>query len=154
MSVKTQNLKRALENLDLIGEGQENINKKKLLNKNIIKNALNKFAKRKKDYSDMNVFAKTLMGTHNWGGEIYNDSKTNRVYKIPQKPLENELQRELPASLLKHMPRKRLPPIVNNLRLNTFGQTSSGFYTNRKPKKEKWAFDENMKTIKTDRSNL
>ena len=154
LSVKTQNLKRALENLDLIHEGQENTNKNKLINKDIIKNALNKFGQRKIDYSEMNVFTKTLMGSHNWGGEIYSDSKRNRIYKMPKKPLENELQRELPPSLLKHMPRKRLPPIANKLRLNTLGQTSTGFYTNRKPKKEKWIFDENIKTIKTERNNL
>ena len=156
LSLKTKNLNIALQNLDLIKEGEENniTNNKKIINKNIIKNVMNKFGKTKSDYSEMNVFAKTLLGTNNWGGaDIYNDKKKDIFYKIPKKPEENELLRELPANLLKHMPRKRLPPIINDLKSNFLGQTSSGFFTNRKPKKLKGIIDESKKYVKTDRDN-
>ena len=156
LSLKTKNLNIALQNLDLIKEGEENniTNNKKIINKNIIKNVMNKFGKTKSDYSEMNVFAKTLLESNNWGGaDIYNDKKKDIFYKIPKKPEENELLRELPANLLKHMPRKRLPPIINDLKSNFLGQTSSGFFTNRKPKKIKGIIDESKKYVKTDRDN-
>ncbi len=78
LSVKTKNLKAALQNLDLISEGEEkNLeNNKKKINKNIIKKAMSKFMPTKIDYKEMDIFAKTLMGSHNWGGEIYiNETK-------------------------------------------------------------------------------
>ena len=154
LSLKTKNLKIALQNLDLITEGEEkNITNKKMINKNFIKNTMNKFGKTKTDFNEMNIFAKTLMGSSNWGGDIFTPDKKEIHHKKPKKPQENELQKELPAKLLKHMPRKRLPPIVNTFKINNFGQTTSGFFTNRKPKKVKLIIDESKKNIKTDRDN-
>ena len=155
LSIKTKNLKIALENLDLISEQKEKeFNKnKKVINKNIIKKTMNKFEQTKYEYNEMNVFAKTLMGSHNWGVEINSERKRDYTHKIPKKPEENELQRELPVNLLKHMPRKRLPPIQNNLRFNTMGQTTSGFFTNRRPKKIKLIVDDNKNNIKKEENN-
>ena len=155
LSLRTKNLKAALQNLDLITEGEEKnfANNKKTINKNYIKNVMNKFGRTKTDFNEMNFFAKTLMGSNNWGGEIYGDKKKDKYYKMPKKPQENELQRELPANLLKHMPRKRLPPIINNFRTNNMGKTINGFYTNRKTKKVKWVIDDNKKGTKTERDN-
>ena len=162
LSVKTKNLKAALQNLDLISEGEEkNLgSNKKTINKNIIKRAMNKFGPTNIDYKEMDVFAKTLMGSNNWGGEIYSNTKKKNLYKMPKKPEKYELQRELPANLLNHMPRKRLPPIINSFRSNNMGKTSMGFFTNRKPKKFKLMIDENNeineinKNIKTERNEL
>ena len=155
ISVKTKNLNIALQNLDLINEKTErNLSQnKKVINKNFIKNALNKFSPIKTEFNDMNIFAKTLMGKQNWGGEIYSDTKKTKNFRMPKKPEEIELQRELPATLLKHMPRKRLPPIGTNFKANNMGQTSMGFYTNRKSKKIKLMIDENKKNVKTEREN-
>ena len=153
LSVKTKNLRIALQNLDLINEGtQRNLShNKKIINKNFIKNALSKYGQTKTDYNEMNVFAKTLMGTHNWGGELYSEKKKISNIRMPKKPEEIELQRELPASLLRHMPRKRLPPINSNFKMNDMGKTSMGFYTNRNQKKVKLLVDEIKKGIKTER---
>ena len=76
-----------------------------------------------------------------------------KMPQIPKKPEEIEFKRELPATLLKHMPRKRLPPIVNTFKLNNMGQTTTGFYTNRKAKKTKLIIDDNKKNVKTERDN-
>ena len=155
LSLKTKNLKSALENLDLISEQKEkelNITNKKFINKNIIKHTRNKFEQIKYDYNEMNVFAKTLMGTRNWGLDVYTERKKDFIHKIPKKPEDNELQRELPANLLKHMPRKRLPPIVNALR-NVMGQTTSGFFSERKPVKVKLSLDENKNNNTKEEKN-
>ena len=153
LSLKTKNLKYALESLDLITEGEErDLSKsKKLFKKNIIKKKKYKIDKRKIDYDEMNVFAKTLMGSHNWGRVLYNDSKKDFNYKMPTKPEENELQRELPRNILKHMPRKRLPPIGNLFRINKMEQTISGFYSNRKPTKLKLRTGENNNNNQTEK---
>ena len=92
------------------------------------------------------------MGSQNWGGELYNESRKILKYKIPTKPEENELQRELPISLLKHMPRKRLPPIMNSFRANTMGQTFSGFYSQRKSNKFRDLIEDNKKSVKSLKS--
>ena len=91
------------------------------------------------------------MGSHNWGRVLYNDSKKDFNYKMPTKPEENELQRELPRNILKHMPRKRLPPIGNLFRINKMEQTISGFYSNRKPIKLKLRTGENKNSIQTEK---
>ena len=156
LSIKTKNLKLALENLNLITEGEERsiTTNKKAINKNYIKEVMNKLGTTKTNLNEMNVFAKTLMGSRNWGGDIYGEKKTDKYYKIPTKPKENQLQRELPVNLLKHMPRKRLPPIVNNFRINNtnnMGKTINGFYINRKTKNVKWTIDDSKKGTKTER---
>jgi hypothetical protein len=155
LSLKTKNLKYALENLDLITEGEEReLKSKKFIKKNIIKKKKYKIEKRKIDYDEMNVFAKTLMGSHNWGRVLYNDSKKDFKYKMPTKPEENELQRELPMNILKHMPRKRLPPIGTLFNINKMEQTISGFYSHRKPTKFKLRTGENKNRTQTEKDEI
>ena len=151
LSLKTKNLKIALENLDLVLEEKDLDNHKKLIKKNFIKDKLKEIRVRKINFNEMNVFTKTLVGNDNWGSNLYSERRKRSIYKIPTKPEENELQRELPISILKHLPRKRLPPIINNLRGNNkMGKTiASGFFTNRKPVKLKLANGENKNSVKS-----
>ena len=81
----------------------------------------------------MDKFAKTLVGKDNWGVGSYTEREQYNNFKIPKKPENIELKRELPTNMLKHMPRKRLPPINSMIKLNTM----TGFYTNRNDKKIK-----------------
>jgi hypothetical protein len=155
LSLKTKNLKYALENLDLITEGEErDLKSKKLFKKNLIKKKKYKNDKRKIDFDEMNIFAKTLMGSHNWGRVLYNDSKKDFKCKMPTKPEENELQRELPINILKHMPRKRLPPIGTLFKINKMEQTISGFYSQRKPTKFKLRIGENKNSTQTEKDEI
>ena len=96
LSVKTKDLKAALQNLDLISEGEEkNLeNNKKTINKNIIKKAMSKFMPTKIDYKEMDIFAKTLMGSHNWGGEIYTSETKKIIFIKCQKNLKNMKYKE------------------------------------------------------------
>ena len=141
LSLRTNNLKMALQHLDLITEGEEKrlftinnktediIKENKYLNKENIEKE-----KKKKDYGEMNIFAKTLMGK-DWGNFIEETKKVKRHYKIPSKPEDIELRREVPTNILNHMPRKRLPPInvVNRLKEQNMGKTASmGFFNKKK----------------------
>ena len=150
LSLKTKNLKIALENLDLVLEDNGLDNHKKFIKKNFIKEKLNEIGVRKMNYNEMNVFTKTLVGNDNWGLNLYSERTKRNTYKIPTKPEKNELQRELPISILKHLPRKRLPPIINSLKGNKMGKTiTSGFFTNRKPTKLKLVIGENKNSVKS-----
>ena len=134
ISLKTGNLKMALQDLDLITEREMNkLNKTKKINKTIfLKKILNKSnSTQKKNYNDMDKFAKTLVGKEKWEIGTYTERENYNNYKIPKKPENIEIKRELPKNMLKHMPRKRLPPINNMFRLNTM----TGFFTNRNNKK-------------------
>ncbi len=73
---------------------------------------------------------------------------------MPNKPEKYEIQRELPANLLIHMPRKRLPRIVNTFKMNTMEKTSMDYFYNRKTKKIKLMIDENNKNIKSERDEI
>ena len=90
--------------------------------------------KEEKDFNEIDKFAKTLVGTENWGDQIYGKSNIRKDFRIPTKPIFDELKREVPANVLKHLPRKRLPPINSINRSNDikFGKTMSNF--NKKPK--------------------
>ena len=142
-------MKIALQNLDLMTEGELNhLDKTKKLNKTIfLKKILNKSnSTQKKDYNDMNKFTKTLIGKEKWEAGTYTEREKYDNYKIPKKPEKIELKRELPIYMLKHMPRKRLPPINAMFRLNTM----TGFYTNRnKDKKTKEKNSEKKENIET-----
>ena len=142
-------MKIALQNLDLMTEGELNhLDKTKKLNKTIfLKKILNKSnSTQKKDYNDMNKFAKTLIGKEKWEATTYTEREKYDNYTIPKKPEKIELKRELPINMLKHMPRKRLPPINAMFRLNTM----TGFYTNRnKDKKTKEKNSEKKENIET-----
>jgi hypothetical protein len=136
--VKTKNLKNALNELDLITEGDEKlILDKKIRNKNILKRKkiMMNFRKHSKiDYKEINKFAKTLMGGENWGNNIYKTiNNLKQSFKQPTKPIFDELKREVPATLLNHLPRKRLPPIINKLKDNKMGYTiTEGFFNKNK----------------------
>ena len=136
--VKTKNLKKVLNELDLITEGNEKlIFDKKNRNKNILKRKkiIMDFRKHsKKDYKEIDKFAKTLIGGENWGNNIYKTiSNLKQNFKKPTKPILDELKREVPATLLNHLPRKRLPPIINKLKDNKMGYTiTEGFYNKSK----------------------
>ena len=86
------------------------------------------------------------MGGENWGNNIYKtkDSIKQNI-KQPTKPIFDELKREVPATLLNRMPRKRLPPIINKLKDNKMGYTiTEGFFNKNKKLK--------LKTIPKDES--
>ena len=143
LSLKTKNLNIVLQDLDLITEREMkklNKNKSKKINKTIfLKRLFNNTGTNKNNYNDMNKFAKTLVGKENWGIGTYTEREKYDNFKMPKKPENNELKRELPVNMLKHMPRKRLPPISSMIKLNTL----TGFFTNRKPKKTKEINKEN-----------
>ena len=138
ISVKIKNLKLALNNLDLISEGEEKYLSKKIhKTKNVIKKKqfIMDFQKKElKDFNEINKFAKTLVGTENWGDQIYSKSNIKKGFRLPKKPIFDELRREVPTNVLKHLPRKRLPPInaINRSKEIKFGKTMDNF--NIKPK--------------------
>ena len=155
--IKTKNLKIALNNLDLITEGEEKYlsEKKNFKNKNVIKrNQFIDFNKQKyNDYNEIDKFAKTLVGTENWGENIYNKSKIKRDFRKPKKPDHNDFKREVPENILNRLPRKRLPPInvINRLKDNNFGKTmSEGFFNKDKKKKLKPLITEENKNIQNE----
>ena len=135
LSLKIKNLKIALQDLDLVKDGaMNNLNKIKKFKKSfILTKILNTNKINRNNLSDMNKFAKTLVGKENWGAGIYTERKNNLDYKIPKKPETIELKRELPLNMMKHMPRKRLPPINTSIKLNTL----EGFFTDKQSKKRK-----------------
>ena len=135
LSLKTKNLKIALQDLDLVNEREmNNLNTNKKFKKSfILSKILNNTKNNINNLNDMNKFAKTLVGKENWGAGAYTERKNNIDYKLPKKPENIELQRELPLNMMKHMPRKRLPPLNTSIRLNTL----TGFFTDRTSKKSK-----------------
>ena len=153
--VKTKNLNLALNNLDLISEGEERylLEKKGQRHKNIIKRKqfIMDFKKQElKDYEEINTFAKTLLGTENWGENIGKKINLKHHFRKPQKPVFDELKRELPLNLLNHLPRKRLPPInsLNRFRDNSLGKTmTEGFFKKKKKNKIKPLSTEENKNI-------
>ena len=137
--VKAKNLKMALNNLDLITEGEEKYlsvsNKYK--NKNIIKRKQIMDIDKEdiRNYNEIDKFAKTLVGSQNWGDNIYSKSKVKRDFRKPKKPIFEILKREVPTNLLNHLPRKRLPPINRLKENNDFGKTISEGFFNIKTRK-------------------
>ena len=147
LSLKTKNLKIALKDLDLITDGElKDLNKTKKLQKTIFLSKILRSTKsNKRDYNDMNKFAKTLVGKDNWEFGTFRERGKFDNIKIPKKPEDIELKRELPINMLKHMPRKRLPPINNTIRFNTL----TGFYTDRKKRTQNEINKENVDNLET-----
>ena len=133
LSLKTKNLRLALQDLDLIKEGNiKDFNKNKKIKKDkFLSKIFNNIKTSRNNLNDMNKFAKTLIGNENWGIGTHTEREIYNTFKVPKKPENIELKRELPINMLKHMPRKRLPPINSSIKLNTL----TGFYTDRKNKK-------------------
>ena len=156
--LKTKNLKMALTNLDLITEGEEKYLSKQNhpKNKNVIKRKqfIIDFNKQEqKDYNEIDKFAKTLVGSENWGDNIYNKSNIKRDFRRPRKPAMEILKREVPENILNHLPRKRLPPInvINRLKENNFGKTmSDGFFNKNKKNRLKPLSTEENKNMQID----
>ena len=159
--VKAKNLKLALNNLDLISEGEEKLfsASNKYKNKNFLKTRqflLDFENKEKRNYNEIDKFAKTLVGSQNWGDNIYSQNKVKRDFRMPSKPVLDELKREVPINLLNHIPRKRLPPInaINRLKENInnkFGKTiSEGFFDKNKRKKINPLSTEENKNVKLE----
>jgi len=155
--VKTKNLRRALNDLDLITEGEERAFSQKKNNKNLLKRK--KFIvdfrkKEKRDYDEINKFAKTLIGEENWGNRIYeNVTNLKKNFRKPAKPIFDELKREVPLNLLNHLPRKRLPPINNGNRFrdNSMEYTvTEGFYNKKKRNRLKDFYNEEKNTLQID----
>ena len=159
--VKTKDLRKALNELDLIAESEEKIllNKKnnRNKNKNIMKRRqfITDFSKKaKRDFDEVNKFAKTIVSGESWRIDTSKKNKIKQSVRMPTKPVFEELKRELPASILNHLPRKRLPPIniSNRFDENSLGYTmTEGFYNNKNRKiKLKGLSKEENKNIQID----
>ena len=162
LQVKAKNLKMALNGLDLIKEHEEKYFSAKKKNKNIIKKnkeLSNYFNKNRNNFDEINKFAKTLVGSDNWGNNIYNQKRQQSYFKRPAKPLDIELKRELPLNLLNHLPRKRLPPINLSNRMNNdygpgMGYTmTEGFFGRKKKMKILLTEDNKKKKDENDNKN-
>lgn len=121
MSLKTKNLKIALNNLDLINENklkemsENNLENKKV---DILKNN-NMKKKDKKDLGTINIFNKTLMKTKLWGDPSQSFQSQYMTRKFPIKPshkytVKENYQKEF--HYLNQSPRRRLPPIPTNMK--------------------------------------
>ena len=113
--LKTKNLKSALSNLDLINE--KDFSKKNLTSQiKLFNKGKNKRLKKlKKHLEDINKFNWTLIGNKFQATPKDNNKKqVNR--KLPTKPDEKILRREVSQKLMKHLPRQRLPPILSELK--------------------------------------
>jgi hypothetical protein len=113
--LKTKNLKSVLSNLDLINEKdfvKKNLTSQiKLFNKGKNK----RLQKLKKHLEDMNKFNWNLIA--NKFQAIPKDSNKKEVNrKLPTKPDEKILKREVSHKLMKHLPRQRLPPILSEFK--------------------------------------
>ena len=113
--LKTKNLKSALSNLDLINEKdfiKKNLTSQiKLFNKGKNK----RLKKLKKHLEDINKFNWTLIG-NKFQAQPNDNNKKQVNRKIPTKPDERILKREVSHKLMKHLPRQRLPPILSELK--------------------------------------
>ena len=160
--VKTNNLRMALSNLDLITEGDEKhlLAKKGKRRRNIIKRKqfIMDFNKQQlKNYEEINSFAKTLLGSENWGENIGKKTNSKQNFRKPKKPVFDELKKELPFNILNHIPRKRLPPInaLNRFKENSLGKTLSvGFFNiNKKNKLKALSMEENKNVLSENEEN-
>ena len=113
--LKTKNLKSALSNLDLIDE--KDFIKKNLTSQiKIFNKGKNKrLEKLKKHIEDINKFNWTLIG-NKFQAQPNDNNKKQVNRKIPTKPDEKILKREVSHKLMKHLPRQRLPPILSELK--------------------------------------
>jgi hypothetical protein len=155
--LKTKNLRIALKDLDLITEGEERAFSQKKNNKNLLKRK--KFIvdfkkKEKRDYDEINKFAKTLIGEENWGNRIYeNATNLKKYFRKPAKPIFDELKRELPLNILNHLPRKRLPPInnANRFRDNSMEYTiTEGFFNKKRRNKLRDLYNEEKNSVQIE----
>ena len=154
--VKTKNLRIALNDLDLIKEGEERTFSQKKNNKNLLKRKffVDFIKKEKRDFDEINKFARTLIGEENWGDRI-NENLTNlrKHFRKPAKPIFDELKREVPLNILNHLPRKRLPPINNGNRFrdNSMEYTvTEGFFNKKRRNKLRDLYNEEKNSMQID----
>ena len=147
INLKIKNLKYALNNLDLIDENK--------LRENNIENKINYFKngndkdikKAKKDFGEINIFNKTLMGNKLWGESRDSHKNMAIAVRFPVKLEKKFLQREVNSNLLDHLPRNRLPPISSAVKLfsENLNQTEGGKNnTSRNKKKLKDLRNQNL----------
>ena len=117
INLRIKNLKYALNNLDLIDE--KNLKENNIDNKiNYFKNDNGKDIKKaRKDFGEINIFNKTLMGNKLWGESGDSHKNMALAVRFPVKLEKKYLQREVNSNLLNHLPRKRLPPISSAIKL-------------------------------------
>ena len=126
LHLKTKNLKLALNALDLITESEEK--EKKIYVKNKPGELFHKRENIDESYDDMNRFAKTLMGSNNWGTAVFNMGGKSGI-KIPKK-IENQ------ENIISNRLRRRIPPLNVNSGTSKMSITStSGFFKKGKGKK-------------------
>ena len=138
INLKIKNLKYALNNLDLIDENK--------LRENNIENKINYFKngndkdikKAKKDFGEINIFNKTLMGNKLWGESRDSHKNMAIAVRFPVKLEKKFLQREVNSNLLDHLPRNRLPPISSAVKLfsENLNQTEGGKNNKSRNKKK------------------
>ena len=116
LNLKIKNLKSALSHLDLFNE--KDINKMNLTNQfKFFNNSKNKKIKKlKKHLGDINKFNSALLLGNQLQATSNDINKKGVKRKLPTKPDEKILKREVSHNLMKHMPRQRLPPILSELK--------------------------------------
>lgn len=113
IKVKTKNLSRALDHLDLITEEEELLNNfGKTTTKNLFKKDKISSTEIDEGHQEMDVFAKTLMGNSAWGLNKDSSNKRRLLYqkqgKVPTKLINSHLGREVPQNMINtKLPRNR-----------------------------------------------
>ena len=114
LHLKTKNLKKALNDLDLISESLEK--EKIVYTRNKPGELFHKKKNNSENYEDMNTFAKTLMGRENWGNAVLNHGK-NKYYYMPK--INKDKNNGINTTRL----RRKIPPL--NINYNNFGRENN-----------------------------
>ena len=114
LHLKTKNLKKALNDLDLISESLEK--EKIVYTRNKPGELFHKKKNNSENYEDMNTFAKTLMGRVNWGNAFLNHGK-NKYYYMPK--INKDKNNGINTTRL----RRKIPPL--NINYNNFGRENN-----------------------------
>ena len=146
--LKINNLKSALSHLDLINE--KDFIKMNLTNQiKIFNNSKNKRIKKlKKHLGDINKFNSALLLGNQFQAMPKDSNKKEIKRKLPTKPDEKILKREVSHNLMKHLPRQRLPPILSELKTYVDHDNVSDIFRNdsllKKKKKLKEIKNKNL----------
>ena len=89
----TNSLKSTMNDLDLITDGEiANLKQKRI---NIFKEKTSYGSPFRKQLNEMNQFTSTLLSNDKWGSGIYGSGRKLNPIKMPNKPLKNEIEREV-----------------------------------------------------------
>ena len=89
----TNSLKSTMNDLDLITDGEiANLKQKRI---NIFKEKTSYGSPFHKQLNEMNQFTSTLLSNDKWGSGIYGSGRKLNPIKMPNKPLKNEIEREV-----------------------------------------------------------